>query len=60
MGDRGGGGGVKGGRFNQITILTLRIRKDRPGLSKQSQTQLRRHRVYTVCHSSSNFTHIQR
>ena len=55
------GAGVGGGeaRFDQITV-PIRIRKDRPEQTMQTQIRRRRtmSRVYNVCHSSSNFTQI--
>ena len=51
-------------QFDQITVLTLCIRKDKP--EQTVKTQIRRRktrrliRVYTVCPSSSNFKHIHK
>ena len=61
----GGGSSMisKGIRFDKITVLTRRIRKERPEL--KVKTQIRRHRtrslikIYPVCHPLSNFTYIQ-
>ena len=52
------------GRFDQTTVLTLCIRKDSP--EQTVYTQIRRCwtrrliRVYTVCHPSNNFKHINK
>ena len=53
----------QGVRFDQITVLTVRLRIDRansldPDQTPQNVASGKDVRIYTVCHSSSNFTHI--
>ena len=51
-------------QFYQFTVLTLRIQKDRPMRTVQTQRRCHRMwhlvRVYNVCYLSSNFKHIRR